>query len=76
MSILDDYDVIKTTPPEPQEENWIPCDVCGEPIYYWEDGQDYCVEIDGDCICEDCIKDYMIDNFKHKLEVKTKDGED
>ena len=61
------YDSWKETPPECGEEYYIRCDVCGQPIYYWEDDQEYCIEIDEKCICEDCIKVYMQDNYKKSL---------
>lgn len=57
------------TPPEPLEEHYVNCSECGEPIYYWEGGQDGCIEIDGDCVCDDCIKTYMKRNYFKKLEV-------
>lgn len=35
------------------------CDLCGEPIY-----DDYCYEINGEVICEECLKEH----YRHETE--------
>lgn len=47
----------------------IDCDICHMPIYKADDlyEGDYVYKIDGLCICEDCIKDYM-EKYREELE--------
>lgn len=51
------------------EREHIDCDICHRPIYKANDlyEGDYVYKIDGLCICEDCIKDYM---EKHREELE------
>lgn len=45
------------------------CEVCGSPIYYEDDfyEQDEAYYIDEQYLCEDCIWDYMKNNYKVRL---------
>lgn len=51
------------------EREHIDCDICHRPIYKANDlyEGDYVYKIDGLCICEDCIKDYM-EKYREELE--------
>lgn len=51
------------------EREYIDCDICHRPIYKANDlyEGDYVYKIDGLCICEDCIKDYM-EKYREELE--------
>lgn len=51
------------------EREHIDCDICHMPIYKADDlyEGDYVYKIDGLCICEDCIKDYM-EKYREELE--------
>lgn len=46
-----------------EEERWLAtrriCDECEEPIT-----EDACYEIDGEYICEHCIRDYVDEHFR------------
>lgn len=52
------------------ERKHMNCNCCGNLIYYgdFKYEQDPCYQIEEKVVCEDCISDYVKDNFFLKLE--------
>ena len=50
-----------------EQERWLQrrpvCNVCGEHIQ-----DDHLFDIDGDLVCEECLKDYMEEHYKQSTE--------
>lgn len=50
-----------------RREEWLNsrpvCDCCGHPIQ-----DEYCWEVDGDTMCEECWEEYVKDNFRRPVE--------
>ena len=44
------------------------CECCGEPIQ-----DEYLYDFDGDLVCEECMLDYVRENFRKKTEDYTED---
>ena len=48
---------------EEKMDKLLTCECCGEPLQ-----DDYLYDFDGDLVCEECMLDYVRENFRKKTE--------